>query len=68
MKNSTPVLVSWDEVKKNNLDVCYCQCPLPIMTPDGKGYCHIVKPNIDYECTECGTIMRLVKKVRKNDT
>ena len=49
MKNSTPVLVSWDEVKKNNLDICYCQCPLPVILSDGTGYCHIVKPNIDYE-------------------
>ena len=62
MENSTPALVSWDEVKKNNLDICICRCPLPIISPEiGKGYCHIVKPNIDYKCTKCETIMRLVK-------
>lgn len=62
MKNSTPVLVSFDEVKKNNINICYCKCPVPMILPSNKGYCHIVKPNIDYKCTECGTVMRLVKK------
>lgn len=55
---SDPQFMSYEDIMAGKYPhTAYCQCPLPIPP---NGYAHVIKESgVEYECSRCGTKMKL---------